>query len=152
MKNDKNTYKTNNHIKRYKTNMINMMTINQVKLSMTIIKQINSILNQMSTKKLKIIKKMIIIKVMLIKMRLIKKLSNTIIIKLKICRRLKKLYSMLNKRMMLNRQKNQNIIYKIKIKPQKIMRIILKILRKLSKTSMNTQIKNNKSIKQQRTR
>ena len=152
MKNDKNTYKTNNHIKRYKTNMINMMTINQVKLSMTIIKQINSILNQMSTKKLKIIKKMIIIKVMLIKMRLIKKLNNTIIIKLKICRRLKKLYSMLNKRMMLNRQKNQNIIYKIKIKPQKIMRIILKILRKLSKTSMNTQIKNNKSIKQQRTR
>ena len=148
MKNDKNTFK----IKRYKTSMINMMTINQVKLSMTIIKQINSILNQMSTKKLKIIKKMIIIKVMLIKMRLIKKLSNTIIIKLKICRRLKKLYSMLNKRMMLNRQKNQNIIYKIKIKPQKIMRIILKILRKLSKTSMNTQIKNNKSIKQQRTR
>ena len=148
MKNDKNTFK----IKRYKANMINMMTINQVKLSMTIIKQINSILNQMSTKKLKIIKKMIIIKVMLIKMRLIKKLNNTIIIKLKICRILKKLYSMLNKRMMLNRQKNQNIIYKIKIKPQKIMRIILKSLRKLSKTSMNTQIKNNKSIKQQRTR
>ena len=151
MKNDKNTYKTNNHIKRYKTNMINMMTINQVKLSMTIIKQINSILNQMITKKQKITKKMTI-KMIIIKAMLIKKLNNTIIIKLKICRILKKLYSMLNKRMMLNRQKNQNIIYKIKIKPQKIMRIILKSLRKLSKTSMNTQIKNNKSIKQQRTR